>query len=204
MAVITFPSGLYPERMSWAQQRLAADFRSIFGAQSLDAAPPVWTVSVQFGKMTETQSGALKALLLQLRGATNPLAIWDMGRPAPVGTMRGTMTLASAVSAGAQSIPVTAGVGQAAKTLVRGDWLGLGSGTTQQVVMVVADAVANASGVITAAIEPPLRNAFASGAAVTWDKPKALFRRQSASAGWDYESTFASGFALNLLEDWRP
>lgn len=90
------------------------------------------------------------------------------------------------------------------KTLLEGDWLGIGSGSTQQVVMVMDDAVSVGQGVIDVNFQAPLRNAFPVGTVVTWDKPKALFRRQNSRAGWEYESAFASGFALDLLEDWRP
>lgn len=206
MAVITFPESLAEKvsRLSWAQNRNDMEFRSMFGAQALEVSSPLWSAGLEFGDMLENDAGALQTLMMQLRGRTNQLALWNFARPAPLGTMRGTMTLSADAAQGATSISITAGVGQAAKTLLAGDFLGIGSGLTQQVVMVTADATSNGSGVISISIEPPLRNAFAAGAAVTWDKPKALFRRQSSKAGWDYQSVLASGFSLDLLEDTRP
>lgn len=90
------------------------------------------------------------------------------------------------------------------KTLVKGDYLGFGSGLTQQVVMVTEDATSIGQGNITVSIEPPLRNDFSAGSAITWDRPKVLYRNQEMATGWDYESVFASGFNLNLIEDPRP
>lgn len=204
MAVITFPETLYVSSMSWGQRRNELASRSVFGAQTTEVSAPIWIVSLAIDRLPDdTEAGEWKSLMLRLRGQTNQLALWDQMRPAPNGTMRGTMALDSDAAQGATSIVIDADVGQAATTLLEGDLLGLGSGLTQQVVMVTGDATANGSGVITVNIEPPLRNAFTAGASVTWDKPKALFRRTNSDAQWDYSSVYASGFGLDLIEDWR-
>lgn len=203
MSVITFSASLPVTNMSWSQQRRDVAYRSPFGSQSVEVGGALWAVSVTAPAMRENTSGAWKALLMQLRGNTNQLELWDMQRESPQGTMRGTMTLNGAHSAGATSLSVVAS-GENAKTLVQGDLLGLGSGTTQQVVMVTTDATSNGSGVIAVTVNPPLRNAFSSGAAITWDKPKALFRMTKPTSGWNYApGKVTSGFTLDLLEDWR-
>lgn len=190
--------------MTWGQRRNEVASRSVFGAQTTEVAAPVWIASISIDRLPDaTDAGDWKSLLMRLRGQTNQLALWDQMRPVPTGTMRGTMTLSGSHSQGATSLVIDAGVGQASTTLLEGDLLGLGTGTTQQVVMVTADATANGSGVITVTIEPPLRNAFSTAAAVTWDKPKALFRRTNSDAQWDYSTVYASGFGLDLIEDWR-
>lgn len=204
MAIITFPETLYMTRMSWGQQRNDITSRSVFGAQAVEASAPVWIVSLDIDRVNEgEESGEWKSLLMRLKGQTNQLALWDFGRPVPRGTMRGSMVLNADAAQSATTLSITAGSGQASKTLLEGDLLGLGSGVTQQVFMVVADATANGSGVISVTVEPPLRNAFLSGETVTWDKPKALFRRTSSIAQWDYSGVYASGFGLDLIEDWR-
>jgi hypothetical protein len=124
-----------------------------------------------------------------------------------MGTMRGTLTLNAAPSAGAVAISVTGGAGQAGKTLQAGDYLQIGSGLgTSQVVMVMADATANGSGVIALTTEPPLRTAFASGTAVQWDRPAAYFKQQGTAVAWSYEpgrEIVTTGMAVDLLEVWQ-
>lgn len=200
MAVIQVPVGLSIALQTWIQQRNDVEFRSRFGSQSQEASGPLWSTSITAGlKRPELW----QALMMQLRGKTNQLALWNKGRPQPVGTMRGAMTMA-ATAQGATALVVTA-AGQAGKTLLMGDYLGVGSGLTQQVVMVVADATANGAGVITVTTEPALRNAFAAGAGVTWDRPCVLFRRKTSTSQWDYEpGNIVKGMVLDLLEDWRP
>jgi hypothetical protein len=199
MSVIQVPVGLSVGKQSWGQRRNDVEFRSAFGAQALEGAAPLWTSAIE---CTLKRPELWQTMIMQLRGKTNQLALWNMGRPQPKGTMRGSMTLAN-TAAGATSLVITA-AGQASKTLLFGDYLGIGSGLTQQVVMVTADATANGSGVITVSTEPALRNAFAGGAGVTWYRPCALFRRQGSSSSWDYEpGGVVKGMSLDLLEDWR-
>jgi hypothetical protein len=201
MSIIQFPADLRSAGQTWAQKRNDVEFRSAFGAQALEASAPVWAVSIT-ATPDPTQIGRWKALLLQLRGRTNQLALWDKGREQPIGTMRGSMT-APATFQGATSLTITA-AGQAGKTLLAGDYLGVGTGLLQQVVMVVADAVANASGVINVVFEPALRNSLSAGAVVTWYRPCALFRRQDSTSQWENKpGGIVDGLSLDLLEDWR-
>jgi hypothetical protein len=174
------------------------EFRSMFGAQAVEGSAPLWSTTITSSLKRPEQ---WQALMMQLRGRTNQVSLWNFGRPVPKGTMRGTMTTAAAAQ-GATAMTITAS-GQASKTLLAGDFLGVGSGLTQQVVMLTADVTSNASGVIAVSFEPPLRNAQSAGAAVTWDRPKALFRRTESIAGWDYEPGTVKPMTISFLEDWR-
>jgi hypothetical protein len=202
MAIITFPSTLKVARCSWSQQRNDVEFRSMFGSQAVEGSVPTWLVTLEATPGLEANGGGWKALGMQLRGKTNQLAMWDLARPKPLGTMRGTMTLNADAAQGATTLSVIAS-GQTSKTLLQGDYLGIGSLLTQQVVMVTADATSNGSGVISVTVEPPLRNAFLAGESITWDKPKALFRRVDSKFGWQNYGAVVEGFTLDLIEDWR-
>ena len=202
MSVITFPESLKVARCSWGQQRNDVAFRSGFGAQSVELSSPLWVVTLEASPGRERDGGGWQALGMQLRGQTVQLELWNHARPVPLGTMRGTMTLNSAAAQGATTLSIVA-TGQASKTLLQGDFLGIGDGLTQQVVMVVSDATSDGSGIISVTVEPGLRNAFLSGEAVTWDKPKALFRRVNSKFGWQNYAAVVEGFTLDLLEDWR-
>lgn len=198
MAVINVPTGFSVAKQTWEQARLDMNFTSIFGAQAVEVGSPLWSTTIT---SSLKRPELWQAVMMQLRGRTNQLQLWNFGRPVPKGTMRGAMT-ASAASMGVTSMTITA-AGQGGKTLLAGDYLGVGAGVTQQVVMLIADATANASGVITISFEPALRNALSGGAVVTWDRPKALFRRTDSKTGWDYEPGTVKPMSISLLEDWR-
>jgi len=205
MATIPFPATLPVSRMNWGLQRRDLAFASAFGSQAVEISSPLWVASLQFEptKRTNAEAGAWLSLLLKLRGKVNQLELWNIAQPAPRGTMRGAMTLNAAAVQGATSLTIVA-AGENIKTLLAGDLLGLGVGLTQQVVMVTDDATSNGVGLITVNVTPPLRNGFALGAAVVWDKPKVLFRAAQSDFGWDYSGSLATLRALDLIEDWRP
>ena len=224
MSVITFSESLGVTMQGWRQARQTISFRSAFGAQSIEPGHPLWQTTIERGKIISSsdEASAWMALLMRLRGGINQLAMWNKGRPVPRGTMRGEMVLAEDAAAGATTLVITGGYSQMGMTLLQGDFLGIGDGLTQQVVMVLDDATADSEtlslsldfttqtygvgypGQITVTIEPPLRNAFSAGEEVRWDKPKVLFRVQNDILGWDYENVVINGFSLELLEDWRP
>jgi hypothetical protein len=168
--------------------------------------PPRWTLRlVQPDFLTLPEAGLWAALALQLRGRVNVLAAWDPARPAPSGTLRGTLTLAATAAAGDTTVSVTGGAGQAGATVAAGDWFQIGSGLgTSQLVMCTAAATANGSGVVSLAFEPPLRQGYASATAVVWDKPLAYYRQQTESTSWTYinNGAMVSGLSLDLLEVW--
>jgi hypothetical protein len=203
MSVVTWP-GYRVASMRWMKASQSVVFGSIFGKQALEGSAPLWEVDMQGVSEDRPTARTIQALIESLNGYTNQLALWNVEQPAPVGTMRGSMTLSTAAGQGNGSLFITAGAGQAGKTLCHGDLIGIGSGVTQQVLRIVNDAVADGSGVINVAVGTPLRNAFASGAAVTWDRPMALFRQKSLSAGIDFQPDGGQPWSLSFVEDWRP
>ncbi len=207
MAIITLPTTLKLEKLLIGQRRFDLSFDNAeTGASSTRLlGPPRWRASFNSKQeMDLAEASEWVGFMLRLRGRVNHLALWDVARPAPRGTMRGTMTLSAAAAAGATSISITAGAGQAAKTLLEADWLQIGSGLgTSQLVAVTGGGTSNGSGVITVAVEPPLRMAFASAAPVTWDKPVTYYKNSTADTDWTYERAIQGGLAFDGLERWE-
>jgi hypothetical protein len=118
------------------------------------------------------------------------------------GTTADPADTGSAIVACAQLEIGTTASAYAPPTLLAGDWLQIGTGVgTSQLVKVTADAVAAIDGTMTVSFEPPLRTAFASSTAVTWDKPVAYYK-QTSSPQWGYRARMSTGYALDLLESW--
>lgn len=206
MSIITLPAGLGIGECSIGQARY--DMAEMSDATGHSATrlfgPPRWRMSLRSPQALPLDEAARwESMLLQLRGGVNHLAAADPARKTPRGTMRGTLTLSGAHSAGAALITVTGGAGQAFTTLLAGDWLQIGAGLgTSQLVKVMAAGEANSSGVIVLSVEPTLRVAFASGATVTWSSPLAYYK-QLGEPTWTYLSTrLVGGFAVDLLESW--
>lgn len=206
MSILTLPAALRVVRIDWGQRRydLRFDGGDTGAGQTRVLAPPRWLVSlVADPGLKQADAAVWRDLILRLQGRIHSLAVYDMGNPTPRGTMRGTLTLASAAAAGAVSLSITGGAGQAGTTLLAGDWIGVGSGLTRQLLPVAADATANGSGVIAVTTSVPLRWAQASGSSVVWDKPTALFRQATSESTWSHERAVRSGYSLDLVESWE-
>lgn len=168
--------------------------------------PPRWRMMLTsppntFGAGAEQWA----SLRTRLMGSIHVLEAWPIPRVEPRGTMRGTITVQAVAAAGAGTITLTGGSGQAGKTLLDGDWLQIGAGLgTSQLIRVNADATANASGVITITFDHVLRSAAAAGAAVTWDKPRCYWRRTDTETAWSYTNRRIAGAqTIELVEVWR-
>jgi len=207
MSIITLPTDVGVLRVEWGIKRFDLEHMgSDSGAsQARLLAPPRWTAALIGPEHnTAAQAAAWRDFIFSLNGRVNQLALYDLGNTAPRGTMRGTLTFSASASAGATSVSITGGAGQAATTLLKGDWLGFGqSGSSRQLVSVAADATANGSGVISLTLRQPLRYAVTSGDSVTWDKPTALFRQTTAESRWSHQASIRTGYSLDLIESWE-
>lgn len=166
--------------------------------------PPRWILTLSApAHLPISEASLWESLLLKLRGGANHLSAWDPIRRHPEGTMRGSMILNGAHSAGASSLSIVAS-GQTNKTLLAGDWLQIATGVgTSQLVKVVDNATSDGSaGVIGVNIEPSLRIAFSNGTVVNWDKSLGYYRMMSAP-NWAYGyGRTQNGFTAELLESW--
>lgn len=202
MSVITWPA-FAVRSFKWFKVDQAEIFRSPFGSQSIETGVPMLEVSMMGVSASRSDARIIQVFLESLNGYQNQLALWNVEHPQPAGTMRGSMTLNTSAGQGASSIQIFA-AGEAGKTLQAGDLIGIGSTTTQQVMRITTDATTDAYGYITVSLGTPLRNAFSSGQAITWDKPKALFRQKSLNDGIQFSPDGGEPWSLSLREDWRP
>lgn len=195
MSLITLPTLFMPRSVVFTQsvnQRVSA---APFGGseQAVDLLNDRWLVSLELPPHFNSTMAAMEAFIGALRGQTNWVNLWHFMRPAPRGTVRGTLTLNAAVAQGASSIVVT-GCSPSTGTLLAGDVLGVGG----LLLMVASDCTAVA-GVITVPLTNRVRTAQSGGAAVTWDKPTAPFR-MLASSGVQYTPGVSQPVTFDFAE----
>lgn len=139
--------------------------------QTLSMPGAKWAWVLEFGDHTDAVRQDLEAFLLRLSGRQHRVSLWDLKRPRPRGTCNlSGVTLGASAAQFATSLQL-AGCG-ASKTLLAGDWIGLSNG---QVVRAVASATADGSGAMTVEVRHMLRAAVTSGAAITLDRPSAIY-----------------------------
>jgi hypothetical protein len=201
MAIITLPIGLKYNTFSWGiidyEMEETSDSTGDTSARVLG--PSRWTAHLASqDDMTLAEASKWEYLQLMLKGG-NVLALYDVVRPQPIGTLRGSPVLQSGVAVGDTSAIISSAGGG----VKQGDWLGFNSGFgSSQLVKIMADADP-VSGVLTIQFQQPVRKAFVTGAAVTWSKPVAYFKksnRQSTLGQYTNQGTGQGGFSIDLVE----
>ena len=203
MAAITLPTtrGFVPSEFVLTLNSNFAESRSPYSGylQTVEnAGSSYWTARIVWPartSATEAYAAAVEGLVHRLRSRVDTLSVWDMRRPAPLGTMRGSPVLNGGVAQYGSSIGIrTAG---ANTTLLAGDKIGLSG----QLHTVTQDATANGSGVFAAvAIDPPVRAARSDGAVVTWDKPTANFVLAQSAISFQRSLMTFESIAVDLQE----
>ena len=142
------------------------------------------------------------AFLVSLRGQYGSFYLGDFDARTALGT--------AGTSAGT---PLVNGADQTGNSLVcdgapnsqtgylkAGDYIQLGSGSTQRLHMVVADSDSDSSGNFTLSTEPALRESPANNLAITVANTKGVFRLSSNVTGWDTNAASTYGISFSARE----
>lgn len=200
MTTFAFPTltRRHPQEWTFGQTNNALVHTSPLSkqVQTVELPGARWACSMRYRNLTDVDRALLDAFLAQLRGHANRFTLYDFSKSVPSGTMRGSLTTSGSTAAGATSCVITGGGGQASTTLLAGDKLNIGG----ELKMVVANATANGSGVITVTVEPPFRGTIGNGVGVVWERPTALFI--SVSPDWQAElgQALLANFAFDGVE----
>lgn len=153
----------------------------------------LWMVRIEWPGMYHAEFEAHRAFWSRLRGMAHRVLLWPLiNSGVPRGTMRGSPTLSSPASAGANTVIVT-GIG----TLLAGDFIGilLANGTVQ----LCCIAAATGTHTVTCELVSPLRRDAAVGAAVVWDRPT-VEMILTAPPFPSYRMVVSEGYTIEAIE----
>ena len=174
MTTIALPSVFPVLQFSMLQINNLRTFSSPYGSSEnlIDLLNDCWKITLEVGISNLANAAVIEAFVNAQRGGVNTVDLYHWIRPTPRGTANGVFTLSAPASAGAESIAITGGGGQAGRTLLAGDVLGL----TPMLLMVAANVTLDGSGNGVVFLTNRLRIAKVIGSAVIWNTPKAPFR----------------------------
>jgi len=199
----TFPS-TSPVSTNFRINRIVGVTESIYTAtqQVYQYSGEYWEVDLSMPPMRTATARAFVAFLVSLRGQYGSFYLGDFDARVPLGT--------ASSSAGT---PLVNGASQTGNTLIcdgapnsqtgylkAGDYIQLGSGSTQRLHMVTADSNSDGSGNFTLAIEPALRESPANNLALTVSNTKGVFRLATNTTGWDTNSASTYGISFSARE----
>ena len=134
-----------------------------------------WGWQFDFSAQRMDQRMRLEGFLQRLNGMQHRVRLWDLKHPRPRGTVAlSGISVNASVAQFATSLVMLGGATGA--TLLAGDWFA----TATQLFRCVADTSFDGSNLATVEFWPPTRAAIAPAAAITLDKPTALFVRTEA------------------------
>lgn len=166
MAVLDWPDGLVPSKVTWGLQSNTESFTSPLNrsSQTVERPGARWKASLEFPPLKDPDLGRLEAFLAELNGMAGRFTIWPHGRPgnSPYSPLvNGTVT-------DFKKLPTKA---WPSSTLVlrAGDFLAVNG----ELKKVTSDVTSDGGGLATVPISPPLRKVPAANAPITLNKPRA-------------------------------
>ena len=192
--------------------------------QSIDFLGERWSVILDLPPDVDPVVGAAReAFFDRLRGPTNLVALWDLRRTVPQGTLRDTAggsaqwkTNTSANATWQTNVPSAATWSYVGPTLfsamaqlsnilpicttpgttvLAGDHIGVG-----QMFRAMANATADSTGLLSVEVLPRARTTITAGSAVLCTKPTANFMLKSASVPTVFHPGMFDGASLELIE----
>lgn len=155
--------------------------------QVVDFGGQKWEASVSIPPVHRDLAAEWKAFLVSLKG---PLGTFLLGDP-DYATPRGTVSSCTLTgSVGDETVTVTM-----TGTLLAGDYIQLGSGSSSRLHQVLVDQ----SGSGSLEIWPALRSDYTS-ASVTFNNPKGVFRLSSNVTSWAINNSSVYGISFDAVE----
>lgn len=148
-----------------------------------------WEASVTIPSVRRDLAGAWKAMLVALKGQTGTFYLGDPDYASPRGTVS-ACTLTG--TAGDETVSVTM-----TGTLLAGDYIQLGS--TSDGTAKLHQVLQDRSGSGSLEIWPKLRNTY-SGATVTFNNPKGVFRLRENVTSWSINNASFYGISFEAVE----
>lgn len=138
-------------------------------------------------------AGKMQAFLAKLRGFANRFTAYDWSKPAPRGTIAGTLQIKGS---GQSGLTIACdGVGSA-NTLLEGDLVGING----ELHLIAADCTADPSGNLTLTLAYPVRATPPDDSLVTYVAPTGKFMLVSQDVRWTVRPPFIADFTIEAIE----
>ncbi len=170
-----------------------------FAQQTLVHPGKRWEADVVLPPMNNTDARIWLSWMTSLKGSEGTFLMGDPLHTSPTGSAGGTPLVNGASQTGDELIIDGATAGQTG-WLKAGDYIQLGSGSSTELYIVLADANSDGSGNVTLDIWPDLRTSPANNAAVTTSNCKGLFRMSSNTSEFRINDANFYGIQFSAIE----
>ena len=162
-----------------------------------------WEASVSIPSTRRDKAEEWASFLLSLRGQVGTFLLGDPNAATARGTASttpGTPVVASAMSAGENSVHLSGLPVSQTGYLEIGDYIQLGTGLTATLHKVLERADSDVSGEATFEVWPDVRRTVSLSEVVVVDDAKGLFRIQTSVSDWSINSSSTYGISFEAVE----
>ncbi len=174
-------------------------------SQFLELPGARWYANYTLPSMSRDQAAAWQAFLVTLRGRAGRFYGFDPDARTPRGSAKakafGTLKIVAGSPEPSGNTLVVDGAGASEQGVFRaGDYLAYDVATGRQLHMVTADVDADASGVMSLTIEPPIRTSPADNSNVIVATATCIMRLVNDDPGWDANRISRYGISFEAIE----
>lgn len=203
---ITFPLSL-PSTPSWMKVNFSANnivgvTKSPFtGQQQVYQWPGEnWSADVSLPPMDQVTAEAWVTFLISLRGALGTFYLGDVLHTAPVGVATGTPVVNGAQGSMSNTLATKGWTHSITGILKAGDFIQIGTGTSQRLYKVLTDANSDSSGDATLDIFPSLREGVSDSQSITITNTAGTFRLTTNDRTWNVDNAKHYGIDFKAEE----
>lgn len=200
MTTLTWPTiNRKTTQLDWSLVSNTQSFVSpLSGAvQTVEMPGARWRAVFTLSALDATDSAALRAFLVQLRGQSGRFYLYNFARQAPMGVATGSASVDGSGQTGT-TLATTGWTINQTGILKAGDFIGVNG----ELKMVVADCNSNASGQATVTFEPPLRSSPPGGSSITVTRPTAIFKLDEDAVRWVTTAPLLDSVTISCTEVW--
>ena len=199
---LTLPSAPAFSKSRWTLRRVTAVSESPFTGQQqvYDYGYALWTASLTLPPMLRADAANWEAFMMKLHGRVGTFLLYDPDAKAPQGGVNTSATLNGAVAVGDFTISIDTNNANMTNVFKAGDYIQIGVAGGAKLYMIVDNANSNSSGVASVNIEPSIKAAGNSGAAVNYTSAVGVFRMDTPDLGWDTDEVSKFGITFSCTE----
>lgn len=158
-----------------------------------------WEATVNLPPMNRSDAAAWKAALVSMKGSIGTMLLSDPNYTSPRGTLALDGTVAEAanyhVSGNAGDSFFTVSMSDGTKTLLAGDYISTGSGSSARLYQVLEDLTGSG----TVEVWPDLRIAYSEDGFAT-NSAKGVFRLANNVTSWSIDNAAIYGISFDVIE----
>jgi hypothetical protein len=189
-------------KVNFTANNIVAISASIFtGQQQVYQWPgESWLVDVSLPPMTQATAEAWVTFLISLRGQLGTFYLGDVLHTAPVGVATGTPVVNGAQGSMSNTLATKGWTHGTTDILRAGDFIQIGTGTSQRLYKVLTDANSDGSGLATLDIFPSLREGVSDNQSIAITDTEGTFRLAANERTWNVDKARIYGIDFKAEE----